>query len=171
MQEAVRKETIRPAAQDTQDLRSTLAWLKAEGDLIETDKSVDPDLEITGLQKHLDGGCPVLFNNVKGKPDPRVVTNLFGDINVINKMFGWKDDVERTRKLAYAITHPLKPVEIPQGQAPCQEVVIEKPDDVNKYIVPIRHTALETELTIGSRHPLRHRPPFRRRQPTSATTA
>ncbi|MEJ2090299.1 MAG: hypothetical protein P8Y69_17930 [Gammaproteobacteria bacterium] len=24
-------------------------------------------------------------------------------------MFGWKDDVERTRKLAYAISHPLKP--------------------------------------------------------------
>ncbi len=116
MQEAVRKETIRPAAQDTQDLRSTLTWLKAEGDLIETDKPVDPDLEVTGLQKHLDGGCPVLFNNVKGKPDHRVVTNLFGDINVINKMFGWKDDVERTRKLAHAISHPLKPVEIPQGR-------------------------------------------------------
>ena len=73
---------------------------ETEGDLIETDKEVDPDLEITGLQKHMDGGCPVLFNNVKGKPHHRAVTNLFGDMNVINKMFGWKDDVERTRKLA-----------------------------------------------------------------------
>src|SRR6266852_1475180 len=132
------------------DLRSTLEWLKAQGDLIETDKQVDPDLEVTGLQKHLDGGCPVLFNKVKGKPFHRVVTNLFGDINVINKMFGWKDDVERTRKLAYALSHPLKPVEILRSAAPCQEVVIEKPDDVNKYLVPIRHTTYEPELTVGS---------------------
>ena len=37
---------------------------KRQGDLIETDKPVDPDLEVTGLQKHMDGGCPVLFNVV-----------------------------------------------------------------------------------------------------------
>ena len=93
-------------------LRDTLEWLKAQGDLIETDKPVNPDLEVTGLQKHLDGACPMLFNKVKGKPNHRVVTNLFGDMNVINKMFGWTDDADRTRKLAYALSHPLKPVEI-----------------------------------------------------------
>src|SRR6266853_6339692 len=103
------------------DLRSALAWLKSQGDLIETDKPVDPDLEITGLQKHLDGGCPVLFNTVKGKPHHRVVTNLFGDIKVINKMFGWKDDAERVKKLAYALGHPLKPEIIEQSEAPVQE--------------------------------------------------
>ena len=95
-----------------------LEWLKAQGDLIETDKTVDPDLQVTGLQKHLDGGCPVLFNNVKGKPNHRVLTNLFSDMNVINKMFGWTDDVDRTRKLAHALSHPLKPVEISQSEAP-----------------------------------------------------
>ena len=35
------------------------------------------------------------FTNVKGKPNHRVLTNLFGDIKVINKMFGWKNDTER----------------------------------------------------------------------------
>src|SRR6266566_9363112 len=105
------------------DLRSTLDWLRAQGDLIETDKEVDPDLEVTGLQKHMDGGCPVLFNKVKDKPNHRVVTNLFGDMAVINKMFGWTSDAERVRKLAYALSHPLKPVEIAQGKAPCQEHV------------------------------------------------
>ncbi len=89
-----------PANLGTRDLRSTLEWLRAQGDLIETEKAVDPDLEVTGLQKHMDGGCPVLFNNVKGKPNHRVITNLFGDMNVINKMFGWKNDIERTRKIA-----------------------------------------------------------------------
>src|SRR6516165_2920154 len=120
------------------DLRSTLEWLRASGELIETDKEVDPDLQVTGLQKHMDGGCPVLFNNVKGKPNHRVITNLFGDMAIINRMFGWKDDAARVRKLAYALSHPIKPVEIPQSEAPCQEHVIENPSDVNEWMVPIR---------------------------------
>ena len=106
MQQPVRKEDRRKeqhaAATPNQafDLRSTLEWLRASGELIETDKEVDPDLQVTGLQKHMDGGCPVLFNNVKGKPNHRVITNLFGDMAIINRMFGWKDDAERVRKLA-----------------------------------------------------------------------
>src|ERR1039458_77983 len=134
MQKAIHKEKPLPDIADVIDLRKTLEWLKSQGDLIETDKPVDPDLEVTGLQKHLDGGCPVIFNNVKGKPNHRVITNLFGDMNVINKMFGWKNDVERTRKIAQAFRKPLKPLIIPQDQAPAQEHVILDPDDVNKYM-------------------------------------
>ena len=151
MQKILRKEKPSAVKQHhASDLRSTLDWLRAQGDLIETDKPVDPDLEITGLQKHMDGGCPVLFNKVKGKPNHRVLTNLFGDIKVINKMFGWKDDAERVKKLAYALRHPLKPVEIPQHEAPCQEHVIKSPEDVNEHMVAIRHTTYEPELTVGS---------------------
>ena len=126
MQKAVRKKELKVVQRPT-TLRDTLEWLKAEGDLIETDKPVNPHLEVTGLQKHLDGACPMLFNKVKGKPNHRLVTNLFGDMNVINKMFGWKDDADRTRKLAHAITHPIKPQEILQSVAPCQDVVIKDP--------------------------------------------
>ena len=151
MQKALRKEKPAAAQQHhAADLRTALDWLRSQGDLIETDKTVDPDLEITGLQKHMDGGCPVLFNNVKGKPHHRVVTNLFGDMKVINKMFGWKDDAERVKKLAYALRRPLKPVEIPQQDAPCQEHVIKSPKDVNEHVVAIRHTTYEPELTVGS---------------------
>ncbi len=132
------------------DLRSTLEWLDKQGDLVRTTKEINPDLELTGLQKLMDGGCPVLFDNVKGKPNHRLLTNLFGSIEVMNKMFGWESDRERTVKLAQALSKPLPPVEIPQSEAPCQEVVIEKPNDVNPYLVPIRHTELEAELTIGS---------------------
>ena len=59
MQKVLRKE--KPAAakeHHASDLRTALDWLREQGDLIETDKPVDPDLEVTGLQKHLDGGCP-----------------------------------------------------------------------------------------------------------------
>ncbi len=144
------KETPRASSRPIQDLRSTLDWLRSEGDLVETDKEVDPDLEITGLQKRLDGSCPILFHNVRGKPGHRVVTNLFADINVVNKMFGWAGDTARTRKIAYALSHPLKPIEISQREAPAQQVVVEKPAEVNDYLVPIRHTDLEPEFTVGS---------------------
>ena len=61
------------------DLRSTLAWLSDHGDLIESQREINPDLELTGLQKLMDGGCPALFSKVKGKPDHRLLTNLFGN--------------------------------------------------------------------------------------------
>ena len=135
---------------DIRSLRAALAWLDTQGDLMTTDVPVDPDLEITGIQKHLDGGPVVLFNNVKGKPHARVITNLFSDIQVVNKLFGFTTPMDRTRKIAHAMNNPLKPVELPQGDAPCQEEVITDDLDVNKYITAIRHTALETELTVGS---------------------
>ena len=82
------------APEEVKDLRGAIEWMKKEGDLLITDKEVDPDLEITGIQKQLDGGCPILFNNVKGKPHHRAITNLFGDMNVIGMNFlstlsGW----------------------------------------------------------------------------------
>jgi hypothetical protein len=78
------------------------------------------------------------------------ITNLFGDIEVINKLFGFTTPMDRTRKIANAINHPLKPNEIPQSEAPCQEEVLTEDLDVNKWITAIRHTELESELTIGS---------------------
>lgn len=132
------------------DLRSALSWLKSKGLLLETDQEVNGDLEITGVQKHFDGSLPVLFNNVKGYSHLRAVTNLFGNESVMNKMFGWSDDTQRTKALAYALTHPLAPVEISQDEAPVQEHVITDDLDVNKWVLAIRHTPLESELTIGS---------------------
>src|SRR3989442_6875249 len=128
MQKQLRKEKSF-AAKDRKphpgfDLRTALDWLRSQGDLIETDKEVDPDLEVTGLQKHMDGGCPVLFNKVKDKPNHRVVTNLFGDMAVIKKMFRWTSDAERVREIAYALSHPLKTVGIAPGKAPWPEPVV-----------------------------------------------
>jgi 4-hydroxy-3-polyprenylbenzoate decarboxylase len=135
---------------DITSLRSTIEWLRARGYLLETSKEVDPDLEITGLQKTFDGGLPMLFDQVKGYPHARAITNLFSDIRVIEEMFGWDGPKDRTIKLAKALVNPLAPTEIPQDEAPCQEHVIIDDLDVNKWITAIRHTALEPELTVGS---------------------
>ena len=129
-----------PRTEALRDLRSTIAYLKKEGDLVETDVPVNPDLEITGIQKHLDGSCPLLFNNVVGKPNHRVITNLFGDYGIMHRLYGWKDGRERTLAIVDALRHPLAPIVVDQGEAPVQQHVIEKPENVNDYIVPIRHT-------------------------------
>src|SRR5437660_11393367 len=109
---------------DISSLRSALAWLETQGDVLTTDVPVDPDLEITGIQKHLDGGPVVMFNNVKGKPHARAITNLFSDITVVEKLFGFTSPMDRVRKIAHAMNNPLRPKEIPQNEAPVQAEVI-----------------------------------------------
>ena len=63
----------------------------------------------------------------------------FSDIKVIEKMFGWTDSRDRTRKLAAALTRPLKPVEVSRDAAPCQEEVITDDLDVNKWEIGRAH--------------------------------
>src|SRR5437899_12401355 len=109
---------------DILSLRSALEWLDAQGDVLKTDVEVDPDLEVTGLQKHLDGGPVLLFNKVKGKPHARVITNLFGDMAVVDKMFGFTSPMDRTRRIAKAMNSPLKPVEVPGSEAPVKQAVL-----------------------------------------------
>jgi UbiD family decarboxylase len=146
------RTTRSPLSSDLTSLAATVDWLRAQGLLLETDVEVNPDLELTGIQKGLDGSYPILFRTVKGYPHVRALTNLFANYGIMERMFGWDNATDRTRKLAYALTHPIKPVEIAQREAPCQqEVLTDSADlDVNKIIMAIRHTAQESELTVGS---------------------
>ena len=131
-------------------LPETIAWLRREGLLMETDVPVSGDLELTGIQKHFDGSYPILFNNVKGYPHVRAITNFFANMDIVDRLFGWEDRTARTRKLAHSLTHAIPSEEIGQADAPVQQEVITDDLDVNKYIFPIRHTHLESEITIGS---------------------
>jgi 4-hydroxy-3-polyprenylbenzoate decarboxylase len=135
---------------DIRDLRSALDWLRSEGLLMETEVEVNPDLEICALEKHFDGSLPILFNNVQGYPHLRAVTNLYANTDVMNKMFGWADDKERTKQIAAAFNNPLPPVVVSQDAAPCQEHIITDDLEVNKWVLAIKHTPLEDEFTIGS---------------------
>src|SRR5579859_1681687 len=146
------RSTHSPLSSDLTSLPATVDWLRDQGLLLETDVEVNPDLELTGIQKGLDGSYPIIFNNVKGYPHVRAVTNLFANYGIMERMFGWENATDRTRKLAYALTHPINPVTIDQREAPCQqEVLTNSADlDVNKIIMAIRHTAQESELTVGS---------------------
>src|SRR5919198_2209164 len=131
-------------------LPATIEWLRAEGLLMETDTPVSGDLELTGIQKHFDGSYPILFDQVKGHPHLRAITNLFANMDIVDRFFGWEDRTARTRKLAHALTHPIPNEVVSQSDAPCQQEVITDDLDVNKHVLAIRHTHLESEVTIGS---------------------
>ena len=131
-------------------LPATIEWLRSEGLLMETDTPVSGDLELTGIQKQFDGSYPILFNNVKGYPHLRAITNFFANMDIVDRIFGWADRTARTRELADALTHPLKNEIVSRDDAPVQQEVITDDLDVNKYVLPIRHTHLESEVTIGS---------------------
>jgi 4-hydroxy-3-polyprenylbenzoate decarboxylase len=113
--------TSAQATKDITSLRTALAWLDSQGDVLTTDVEVDPDLEVTGVQKHLDGGPVLMFNRVKGKPHARAITNLLADMMVVDKLFGFADAKGRTKRIAHAMTHPITPVHVSQEDAPCQE--------------------------------------------------
>src|ERR671931_642381 len=147
---AMKLEGAQPSEEELRSLRGTVEWLRREGLLLETEREGSGDLQLTGVQKHLDGTIPVLFRGVTGYPEHELITTLFTSMQVLDRWFGWKDPRDRTRRLAHALTHPIPPVVVDQREAPCQEEVLTEDLDVNRYVVPIRHTALESELTIGS---------------------
>ena len=128
-------------------LRSTIDYLRGKGKLLETDVEVNPELEMTGIQKLLDGGLPVLFNTVKGYPNARLFTNLFGDGNLIGSLFDAGNERTFKFKVLDAIRHPLAAREV--KVAPCQEVVVDKDIDVWPIVPMIKHTPSDPGRTLG----------------------
>ena len=90
------------------DLRSFLDVLRREGELVEIDAPVDPDLEAAEVHRRViaAGGPALLFKNVKGSPWP-TVTNLFGTARRVELAFG-KRPLELVQRLA-DVPHTLLP--------------------------------------------------------------
>ena len=135
-------------ANKVNDLRSALELLEGmEGQLIETDVEVDPHAELSGVYRHIGAGGTVarptkegpamIFNNIKGHKDARVVIGLLAS----RKRVGALLDCEPKRLgflLNEAVKNPIPAVEIPADEpAPCQEVVYmaDDPDfDIRKLV-------------------------------------
>ena len=121
------------AAAAIHDLRSALRFLEQqEGQLIETNAEVDPHAELAGVYRHVGAGgtCmrptkagpAMLFNTIKGYPGARVSIGMLADRRRVALLLG--STPERLGfHLMEAVQHPLEPVMVPQGAAPCHEVV------------------------------------------------
>ncbi len=96
------------------NLRSFLAQLSKEHDLVEVKAEIDPYLELAEVHRRvIDGGGPaLLFSNVKGSGYP-VVTNLFGTARRIDMAFGPKPEA-LVREVVHLVESllPPKPVDL-----------------------------------------------------------
>jgi 4-hydroxy-3-polyprenylbenzoate decarboxylase len=129
--------------------RGSLELLKQEGQLLVIDKEVNPVLEIAGIEKALDGGPAILFNNVNGYPHMRVAGNITATRENVCKLYGLKDT--RKEMLIWgrnALLNPLPPVKV--DTAPCQEVVITKDIDILETLPVITHSDKDPGPIFGS---------------------
>jgi len=114
-------------------LRSELRKLvKFEGQIIETDTLVNPHAEIAGIYRHIGAGGTVmrptklgpavLFNQVKGHPDARVLIGLLSSRERVGYLLNEQPD-----RLAFllneAVKNPIQPKVISNESALCQEII------------------------------------------------
>jgi gallate decarboxylase subunit C len=115
------------------DLRSAIELLRSvPGQLIETDESINPHAEISGVYRYIGAGGTVMrptqngpamiFNNVKGHEDARVLIGLLASRERVGLLLN-----EKPERLGFllneAVQNPIPPVVIPNEKAKCQEVV------------------------------------------------
>ncbi len=129
------------------DLRSALALLETmPGNLVTTDVEVDPEAELSGVYRHVGAGGTVMrptkidgpamiFNNIKGHPDARVLIGLLASRQRVAALLGTtKEDLGKL--LCRCAQNPIEPV-VTDAPAPCQEVIhrVTDPDfDLYKLI-------------------------------------
>ncbi|AEB94637.1 MAG: UbiD family decarboxylase [Metallosphaera sp.] len=72
------------------DLRDYLSHMRSRGKLIEVNQEIDVDLEIAELGRiaTYSHAPPLLFNNVKGYPGWKVLTNVYYSLDGIYEIFG-----------------------------------------------------------------------------------
>ncbi len=121
-----RRSTV--AKKDVTSVRSTIEWLKQEGELVSIKEEIDRDLEVVGVIKALDNGPALLFENIKDYPGVRTIANIFAREDRVARMFGVDDWRKLKFKVLEGIRHPIPPKIV--DEAPCQEVVITKDFDV-----------------------------------------
>lgn len=129
------------------DLRSALDMLKTiPGQYLETDEPVHPRAELSGVYRHVGAGGTVMrptrlgpcmmFNQVIGHQDARVVIGLLADRARVGAMLGCRPD-----RLGFilneAVKNPVPPQVVSGEGAPCREEVhlATDPDfDIRKLI-------------------------------------
>src|SRR5918911_2985465 len=129
------------------DLRSWIALLEREGELVRVGAEVDPELEITEVVDRTvkAGGPALLFERVRGSDHPLLI-NQFGTERRMSLAFGVEslDDLGRRVADVLEMQPPQGLVEKVRGlrklksladsmpqtvrRAPCQEIVVDEPD-------------------------------------------
>jgi 4-hydroxy-3-polyprenylbenzoate decarboxylase len=132
---------------DITSLRAAIDYLSEEKEILAIDGEVDPIYEISGIQRSLENGPALLFENIKGYPGVRNVGNLFSRRERIAKMFDAADFKDMTFRCHEAMKRPIPPEVV--EKASCQEVVIKKGIDVEATLPIIKHTEKDPARILG----------------------
>ncbi|MEW6376118.1 MAG: UbiD family decarboxylase, partial [Thermodesulfobacteriota bacterium] len=132
---------------DVTSIRGALAYLDKKGCVVHVKEEVDPIYEIAGIQKALEKGPILLFDNIKGYPGLRDLGNLFGRREPIADLYGVDDPNKMKFRFVDAMRNPIPPQIV--KDAPCQEVVITKDIDVPGMLPIIKHTEFDAGRIIG----------------------
>ena len=126
------------AKECAKSIRDAVAYLDTKNDLKHVEKEVDIIYEIAGIQKALDEGPVLFFENIKRYPKFRNTANFFSRRDRLADIFD--SDIDNLKfKFVDAIKKQL-PNNVVED-APCQEVVITDEIDVPSYLPIIKHTA------------------------------
>ncbi|WP_428559522.1 MAG: UbiD family decarboxylase [Solidesulfovibrio sp. DCME] len=115
------------------DLRSALNLLEGvEGQLLTTNVAVDPIAELSGVYRYIGAGGTVmrptktgpamLFTNIKGYDDARVVIGMLASRQRVAMLLGTTPEKIGSH-MCQALNNPVAPVMVERGEAACQEVV------------------------------------------------
>lgn len=135
------------------DLRKVLEEMKKlPGQYHETDVEIDPDADLAGVYRYIGAGGTVkrptaegptmMFNNVKGFPDSRVLIGLQASRKRVGKILH-HDYKTLGQMLNDAVSNPIAPTEVTRAEAPAQEVVhlASDPDfDIRKLLAAPTNT-------------------------------
>ncbi len=122
-----------------QDLRSFLSTLEENGQLVRIKDEVNPEPDIAAAGRaaaNLENGPAVLFEKIKGYPY-RVVTNVHGSWANHALMLGMPQ-TSSVKEQFFEINRrwdlfPVKPEILKREQAPCKEITIDNPDEINLF--------------------------------------
>lgn len=132
---------------DITSLRGTIDFLKKQNELLAIKGEVDPVYEISGIQRALENGPALLFEQIKGYPGVRDIGNIFARKERIASIFNISDPKKIKFKCVEAMRNPISPIEV--KEAPCQEVVITKDIDVMATLPLIKHTERDGGRFLG----------------------
>jgi len=151
-------------AEQPWDLRRVLDEIKDDPqNYHETDVEVDPNAELSGVYRYIGAGGTVqrptkegpamMFNNVKGFPDTRVLMGLMASRRRVGKMFH-HDYQTLGQYLNEAVSAPVQPVTVAEKDAPTHEVVYKATDDgfdIRKLVAAPTNTPQDAGpyITVG----------------------
>lgn len=111
------------AKKNITSFRNTIEWLSGQpGEVVTVTNEVDPVHQISGIEKSLEAGPVLVFENIKGYPGIRAAGNVLSTNERKAKIFGVDDPRKLKFKFCEAIKNPVAPTLV--SSAPCQEVVI-----------------------------------------------